>query len=255
MLHIMVTNDDGYDALGIKELTKAILSVKDVRVTVIAPEREQSGASHALSFHSPLRIKQYKKNVYSVSGTPTDCVYLGLGTILKNDRPDFVFSGINRGGNLGDDVHYSGTVSAAMEAGLMNVPAVAFSQVISSFVANHQDYKMAGQFAIRMLKTLKKNKLPQGTILNVNVPQNAQTLEFKVTKTGKRDDRDYILQNQDPYGRPYYWIGGSPYQFIDIKESDCNAIREGFISVTPLKVDLTQGAMMKTLREWDWAKG
>lgn len=246
MVHILVTNDDGVDARGIKVLAGAFASMKNVRVTVVAPEHEQSTTSHSLTLHRPLRIYKKKKGVFAVNGTPTDCVYIGASVILKDDRPDFIFSGINRGGNLGDDIHYSGTVSAALEGGIMGLPSVAFSQ----FGGATFNYTQGGRFAKKLLGLLLKNPLPRGLVLNVNFPANAKSLDFDITKTGKRDYGKLFLENLDPRGRPYYWIGGDQFGYIDIEGSDCNAVFSGRISVTPLAVNLTSQSYMKTMRHW-----
>lgn len=245
-MKILVTNDDGVEAKGLKVLVKALREVKGTEVIVVAPVQEQSTTSHSLTLHRPLRITKSRKNVYAVDGTPTDSVFIGVAAIM-GEKPDLIFSGINRGGNLGDDIHYSGTVSAAVEGGIMGIPSVAMSQLgTKSF-----DYSMAGQFAKRLLKTILKNELPKGIVLNVNVPENPKSLNFKVTKTGKRDYGILSVKKTDPRGRPYYWIGGNQYKFFDIKGSDCNAIVDGKISVTPIQVNMTSQSFLKKMSNWE----
>lgn len=247
-MKILVTNDDGIDAEGIKVLARSLRGLKGVQVTVVAPERERSATSHSLTLHRPLRIIKRGKNDFAVDGTPTDSVMIGSSVILKTP-PDLIVSGINRGGNLGDDVHYSGTVSAAMEGGIMGIPSVAVSQVGTK---DKYHYAMAAKFARKLVMTLKKHPLPKGIILNVNVPENVKTLDCLVTKTGKRNYGDVYVKNLDPRGRPYYWIGGNDYSFQDIAGSDCNAIVQGKISVTPISVNITSHSFMKEMESWKW---
>ena len=244
---ILATNDDGYESKGLKALVRAVKSIKGVTVITVAPDREQSAKSHSLTLHRPLRIFKKAKDVFAVDGTPTDCVMIGCSKVLDQE-PDLIISGINRGGNLGDDVHYSGTVSAAIEGGIMGIPAMAFSQL----GREKFDYKIASEFAKKLVVTAKKNGLPAGVVLNVNVPEGAQNLEFEIVKTGKRNYGDICIERHDPRGRPYYWIGGNQYEFQDIKNSDCNAITANKISVTPLKVNLTDNAFMRKLKDWKW---
>ena len=241
-----MTNDDGVEAQGIQVLSKSLAALPGIEVIVVAPEREQSSTSHSLTLHRPLRIIKKKKNVYAVDGTPTDSVFIGVSVICKDRRPDYIFSGINRGGNLGDDIHYSGTVSAAVEGGLMGIPAVAVSQL----GRDHFDYTQAGRFVQKLFKQLRKTKLPQGIILNVNVPAEAKSLDYEVTLTGKRDYGNLYEEKVDPRGRPYYWIGGHQYKFFDIKGSDCNAIVAGKISVTPICINMTSHSYLKEMKKW-----
>lgn len=245
MTHILVTNDDGVESEGIKALAESLRAVKNVTVTVVAPDRERSTVSHSLTLHKPLRVKQKSDTVYAVDGTPTDAVFLGVSALLKN-KPDYIFSGINRGGNLGDDVHYSGTVSAAVEGGIMGIPSVAISQLgLEEF-----DFSMAAKFAQKILHMILKNPLPSEIVLNVNVPEHAQTLDYEIVKTGKRDYGTLHEKREDPRGKTYYWIGGNQYNFCDIPHSDCNAIVAGKISVTPLAINLTNHEFMNVMKTW-----
>lgn len=247
MFEVLVTNDDGVDAAGIKMLARSIADLADVHVTVVAPDREQSTTSHSLTLHRPLRINKRKKDVYAVNGTPTDCVFMATSVLFKDrEGPHLIFSGINRGANLGDDIHYSGTVSAAIEGGIMGIPSVAFSQMGGPKF----DYKMAGQFARKLLPYLKKNTLPKGIVLNVNVPAGIKKLDYLITKTGKRNYGELHEKKIDPRGQPYYWIGGNQFDFYDIKDSDCNAIVANKISVTPINVNLTDKDFMKDMKKW-----
>ena len=246
-IEILVTNDDGVEALGIKALAKALARIKEVKLTVVAPLTEQSAKSHSLTLHRPLRIIQKKKNIFAVDGTPTDCVMIGCSKIFKNP-PDMIISGINMGGNVGDDIHYSGTVAAAFEGGLMGIPSVAISQL----GAGKFDFTYSSLFIEYLVRKILKHSLPAGIVLNVNVPPHAKSLEFEITKTGKRNYGDIYVEAKDPRGRPYYWIGGNQYSFHNIKGSDGNAIMAGKISVTPLTVYATKDSFIKTMRGWQW---
>jgi 5'-nucleotidase len=242
MTKILLTNDDGVRAKGMLVLAKSLQQLPGVSVTIVAPLHEQSSQSHAISLNKILRYKKIKKDVYAVEGTPTDCVFMGTWAILK-EKPDLIISGINRGGNLGEDIHYSGTVAAAMEGGIMGVPAIAFSQLGKKTFS----YDVAATFALSLVKKIQKHPLKPGIVLNVNVPEKANLNKVCVTKIGKRDYGGEYVERKDPRGKSYYWIGGSQYRFVDIKGSDCNAILDGCISVTPLDVDLTSEKTIKTL--------
>lgn len=246
-MKILVTNDDGYDSEGIQRLARGLRQIRSFQVTVAAPAREQSATSHSLTLHRPLRIHKKGPQDYAIDGTPTDCVMLGTSVLMKK-RPDLIVSGINRGGNLGDDVHYSGTVAAAVEGGIMGIPAIAISQL----GRENFDFSVAVQFAKKIVKAVQKNKLPSGTILNVNVPEKAKSLDFEICKTGKRNYGEVYDERIDPRGKPYYWIGGNLYEFQDIPGSDCNVIMKNKISVTPLKVNVTSESFLETMKSWKW---
>ena len=246
-MKILITNDDGIDAEGIQALAAGIRKIKSVKVTVVAPEREHSATSHSLTLHRPLRVIKKAKDEFAITGTPTDSVMMGCSVVLKN-KPDLIISGINRGANLGDDVHYSGTVSAALEGGIMGIPAIAISQV----GREKFNYDTAVRFAQKLVAVVKKNPLPLGIVLNVNVPDGAKTLDYEICKTGKRNYGDVYEERVDPRGRPYYWIGGNLFEFQDIPGSDCNVITSGKISVTPLKVNMTDYNFIDTMKAWKW---
>src|SRR5262245_15123730 len=242
---ILVSNDDGVYSKGIKFLVQILKKIADV--VVVAPDREKSAASHSLTLHRPLRVTRMSPKVYAVDGTPTDCITLGIYEILKK-KPDLIISGINKGGNLGDDVHYSGTVSAALEGAINGVPAVAISLVARDrFI-----FSPSANFAVKIAKKIQKEGLPTGTVLNVNVPNlpEKQIAGYVWTKCGKRNYGDIIVEKMDPRGRPYFWIGGDETGFEDIPGSDCNAILEGKISITPLKADMTEHAHLKKIKKW-----
>ena len=245
---ILVSNDDGVRSEGIGALAEAL---KDLgTVYVVAPDRERSAASHSLSLTHPLRVEKVSPRVYSVDGTPTDCVNLGVNGILRGKKIDLLVSGINKGANLGDDITYSGTVSAAMEGTLLGIPSIAVSLVTRTRFR----FDTAAAMAVDVARKVLKRGLPDDTLLNVNVP-NAAREEIKgvrVTRMGKRVYGDLIVEKRDPRGKKYYWIGGDNLNSEDVPGSDLEAIEEGFISVTPIHLDLTNYAALRALRKWTW---
>ena len=244
---ILVTNDDGIHSPGLKALADALSEIGEV--TVVAPDREQSAVSHSLTLHRPLRINPIGPRFFAVEGTPTDCVYLATRSLMvKEGRPALVASGINKGSNLGDDIHYSGTVSAAFEGTVLGIPSMAVSVV----GRGPFKYETAASFAKRLARRVLEEKMPGDVLLNVNVP-NLDAFDVKgvaITKMGKRHYGDAVIENTDPRGRKYYWIGGTELDAEDIPGSDCNAILEGKISVTPLKLDLTDRDGIERLKKW-----
>ncbi len=244
-MRILVSNDDGVYSKGIKALAQALRSIADV--TVVAPARERSAASHSLTLHRPLRVIKISSQTYAIDGTPTDAVTLGIFEIMKH-KPDLVISGINHGANLGDDVHYSGTVSAAFEGAIAGFPAIA----ISLMGRENLVFGPAARFAVRICKKVYKEGLPKGSVLNINVPNVLQNKikGYEWTKIGKRKYGDIIVEKIDPRGRPYYWIGGDETGFVDIRGSDCNAVLSNKISITPLRVDMTDYAYLKKCESW-----
>lgn len=245
-MKILITNDDGYNAEGIRALAEALKAVGEV--VVVAPDRERSAAGHALTLHHPLRATEISTGVFAVDGTPTDCVNLGIHNLLSF-KPDIVVSGINHGANLGDDVTYSGTVSGAMEATLMGIPSFAISLACRGRSAN---FPAAAQFAGRLVLEVAEKGLPPDTFLNVNVPDlpHNQLRPAVVTSQGKRRYDGVIIDKIDPRGRKYYWIGTAEADFQDIEGTDFHAISRGHVSVTPLHLDLTNYSSMNALREW-----
>ena len=233
MPRILVTNDDGIFSEGIKLLAEELSGVGEV--TVVAPDREQSAMGHALTLTRPLRMQKVEENRFAVDGTPTDCVNLGVLSLFKDDPPDFVASGINFGLNLGDDVTYSGTVSAGFEGTLLGIPSVAFSQE----VAEGFSFRPAAAFARELFRILiaERENLPRDLLLNVNVPAGPiQGLSF--TRLGRRVYKQSVIEKLDPRGRKYYWIHGVP-QWEKASGTDYEAVSSGRISVTPLHLDLT----------------
>jgi 5'-nucleotidase len=243
---ILITNDDGIHAPGINCLADALAAIGEV--AIVAPDRERSASAHALTLHHPLRAEKLSPGRYAVDGTPTDCVNLGIHSLI-DFHPDLVVSGINRGANIGDDVTYSGTVAAALEATLMGIPAFAISLVCKE---DDADYGGAAGFAARLALQIRNNGLPQDTFLNVNVPNVAAELlkPALITIQGKRRYEGTIVDSVDPRGRSYYWIGTADLDFHDIDGSDFAALRRGHISVTPLHLDMTNHQALPFLRNW-----
>ncbi len=244
---ILVTNDDGVNAEGIKRLRRAMSKIGEV--IVVAPETQKSGASHALTLSDPLRSNRIDSNTLAVDGTPTDCVLLAMRGLLDDRKPDILVSGMNHGPNLGDDVTYSGTVAAAFEGTLLGLPSIAIS------VASWEEcsFDSAERFAEVITRKVLKHGLPEGTLLNVNVPSvpPEEIKGVRVTKLGKRVYRDAVVKKQDPRGRDYYWIGGQPPIWCEGEGTDFEAVEEGMISVTPLHLDLTDYKSLHMVRVWD----
>ncbi|UCC78296.1 MAG: 5'/3'-nucleotidase SurE [Candidatus Zixiibacteriota bacterium] len=248
---ILLSNDDGYQAEGIKALARELKKIG--RVVIVAPMWEQSGTSHSLTIYRPLRTKKISNDVYAVSGTPTDAVMIAVYCIL-NKKPDILVSGINHGQNMGDDVTYSGTVAAAMEGTILGIPSIAISQITSNDigVSTGRIFDKAARFATRLVRSVKKNGIPKGTLLNVNVPEykKADARRYRITRLGERVYHDVITEKIDPRGEPYFWIGGH-YTVIDKgPDTDYGAIQKNFISVTPLDIDLTDRKFYGILKDW-----
>lgn len=244
---ILVSNDDGVYSEGIRKLAQALKKIPKARVVVVAPLSEKSAASHALTLHRPLRVEKLSPDVYAVNGTPTDAIMLAVYKLLK-ERPAIIVSGINRGANLGEDVHYSGTVSAALEGAIMGIPAMAVSEV---GMGNFR-FDVAASFTVKLVKKILKHKLPQGVVLNVNVPSlpKEKIRGALFTKLGKHSYGDVIIENVDPRGKPYFWIGGDPFRFENKAGTDCQAYLDQMISITPIKVDMTDFNFLKETRKW-----
>ena len=242
---ILVSNDDGIDSAGIAALVEAVSPLGEV--WVVAPETEQSAASHSLSLHRPLRIREYRERWFAVDGTPSDCSYLAINHILKQSPPTLMVSGINHGANLADDVIYSGTVAAAMEASLLGVPAIAFSLVGK----RPFDFTHARIYARALVKEALEKQLPSRFLLNVNIPGMGAPQGFAITRQGRHTYGGEVVENVDPRGRKYFWIGGSDYRHDDVPGSDCNAVfDEKRVSVTPLHMDLSDDDGLQALSAW-----
>jgi 5'-nucleotidase len=245
-LHILLSNDDGYAAVGLNALRRELLRI--ARVTVVAPDRNRSGASNSLTLDSPLRVHQVEPDVYSVNGTPTDCVHVAI-TGLLDDEPDMVVAGVNHGANLGDDVLYSGTVAAATEGRYLGLPAVAVSLVLSG----GRHFADAAKIARRIVESLiGERPLPRNTILNVNVPDlPIEALRgLKTTRLGFRHKAEPVIKAYDPKREPIYWVGPAGAGQDAGAGTDFDAIANGFVSVTPLQVDLTDHRAIPGIDEW-----
>jgi 5'-nucleotidase len=243
---ILVTNDDGYDAPGIAALVEAVQPLG--RVLVVAPDREQSGAGHALTLDRPLRVYRVEEGRYRITGTPTDCVHIAVTNLAGGVLPDLLVSGFNRGLNIGDDVTYSGTVAAALEGTLLDIPSIAFSVKIDRHGC--APYDIVVPFARQLAGDVLQRGLNPGILLNVNFPPG----EFKgvrITRQGTRAYRGSTLERIDPSGRPYFWIAGADMTPTGEPDGDHVAIRNGFISVSPLQADLTHEPSLKTLADWN----
>ena len=240
-MRILITNDDGIYSEGIRKLAAALQPVGDI--IIVAPDREQSAASHALTLNRPLRLLQIEENEWIVDGTPTDCVNLGVLKLMKEQRPDIVVSGINFGANLGDDVTYSGTISAAFEGALLHIPSIALSAV----VGEHFSFDGSARFAADLVRWALEHQRDPGVILNVNFPV-APPAGVKITKLGRRIYTEGVIERMDPRGRAYYWIGGGAPSWHPGEGTDFEAIQAGYISITPLHLDLTHHQSIQRLK-------
>lgn len=249
-MHILLTNDDGINAPGIEALWQELSALGTV--SVVAPASEKSASSQAITVHHPIRVDRHCLDnpgicAWRVDGTPTDCVKLAVEALLP-EPPDVVVSGINQGPNLGTDVLYSGTVSAAIEAALFNIPAIAVS--LDSWKSDA--FLPAARFARRLVETVLKQQLPPNTLLNVNVPDLAEPdlKGVSITKLGVRLYENTFDQRTDPRGRSYYWMGGSVVDNENDPDSDITAVKQGKISVTPIHFDLTNYRIMDMIKQW-----
>jgi len=247
---ILITNDDGYDAPGLARLAAAMGEVG--RVIVVAPDREQSASSHSLTLERPLRVRKVALDRYRVDGTPTDCVHLAVDALTGGRLPDLVVSGINRGLNIGDDVTYSGTVAGAIEGTLLHVPAIAFSAAEGEDEPTRLD--AANAFAARLGREVLDRGLPRGVLLNVNFPAGTPR-GVRVTRQGTRTYRATSLERLDPAGRPYYWIAGIDMTPTGEADGDHAAIAAGFISVSPLRTNMTDESALDRLGRWELGIG
>lgn len=245
---ILLTNDDGLHAPGLEVLAE-IARTLSPEVWIVAPESEQSAASHSLTITRPLRLRAVAERRYAVDGTPTDCVLLAINHLLQDKRPTLVLSGVNQGSNLGEDVTYSGTIAAAMEATLLGVPALALSlQTEDSMAPLWATPRRWGAEAVRRALRVA---WPAGVLMNINFPNIAADAVrgMRAVQHGKRKIGDNLIQGIDPRGRPYFWIGSQRSEEIAAGDSDITAIVEGYISVTPLQLDLTHHATLGALAQ------
>jgi len=247
-MNILVSNDDGILAPGLGLLSDICRTVGTV--TVVAPDREQSGTSHSLTLHRPVRAARRHDGAFQVDGTPTDCVLLAINTLMPQ-RADLVFSGVNHGPNMGEDVLYSGTVAAAMEAVTLGVPGIAIS-----FAGSESDFETMSSYRellerlVRQITRVKE--FPADTLLNINLPNRAasEVQGIRVTRLGSRFFSESLTRMKDPWGREIYWIGGGTIHWTGGEDSDHQAVAEGYISITPLHMDLTNYSLIETVRGW-----
>ena len=248
MTRILITNDDGIHSDGLIKLEEALKELGDVYV--VAPASEMSGASHSLTLARPLRIRQLDERHWSVDGTPTDCVTLALNKILSEaERPHICVSGINHGGNLGDDASYSGTVAGAMEATILGVPGLAVSLV----ARENFDFTHAAAFAVIAARKVLEEGLPEGTLLNINLPPG-EIKRVMVTRQGIKNARPIISEHIDPRGKPYFWIGEEYFNVKPDEGTDYYAVKSGYVSVTPLRADMTDHQAMTAIETWNYLK-
>ena len=249
-MRILLTNDDGIYAPGLKVLEAIAAELSD-DIWVVAPAEEQSGAGHSLTLSRPVRVRRHDDRRFSVGGTPTDSVMMALGQLMADSRPDLILSGVNRGANLGEDVTYSGTVSAAMEGSLAGIPSIALSQVYArEGMGDSVPFAAASAWGSRVLKPLISAQMPPRTLINVNFPALApeDVRGVKVVEQGFHDyGRARIVKGIDPRGYPYYWFGLGGSVHTPGHDTDLEAIAEGFVTVTPLHLDLTHYESMATL--------
>ncbi len=250
-MRVLLSNDDGVDAPGIRVLAEHLAELGEV--TVVAPDRDRSGASNSLTLDQPVRVAHLEDGRYRVAGTPTDCVHLALSGLLDHE-PDIVVSGINNSANLGDDVIYSGTVSAAMEGRFLGLPAIAVSL---AGPGEHHDgaghhFDAAARAVALLMRRLLVDPLPADTILNVNVPDHAwpEIHGFEVTRLGRRHRSAPCVPQRDPRGRTVWWIGAAGEADDAGPGTDFDAVRRGFVSVTPIHVDLTRFQALEKVSDW-----
>lgn len=249
-MRILLTNDDGIHAPGIRALWEELRALGEI--FVVAPDSEKSATSQAITVHHPIRVDQYPISLqgieaWKVGGTPTDCVKLAIEALLDK-RPDIVVSGINQGPNLGTDVLYSGTVSAAIEAAMFNIPAVA----VSLDAWQSPDFAPAARFTARFVSTMAQQQLPPNTLININVPHlpEPQLKDPLVTKLGIRQYENVFQKRVDPRGRTYYWMGGNIVDNENQADTDIAVVKQGHIAITPIHFDLTNFAIMDMIKQW-----
>lgn len=247
-MNILLSNDDGIHAKGLATLARAVEGIAS-HLDVIAPDRNRSGASNSLTLDAPLRVLEIKPQWFAVGGTPTDCVHLAISGLLAT-RPELILSGINDGANLGDDVLYSGTVAAAMEGRSLGVPALAFSLVNAD--AHERHFETAELVVRQLVMAMQNNPLPKAVLYNINIPNLPYSAikGFKLTRLGHRHPAEAISQTRDPRGRLMYWVGAPGDGRDAVEGTDFKAITDGFVSLTPLMIDLTDYARLPEVGDW-----
>lgn len=248
-MKILISNDDGYRAEGLQHLIHALKSL--AQITVVAPERNRSGASNSLTLDVPLRVTQFDEHMYFVNGTPTDCVHIAISGLFDEEQ-DMVVSGINDGANLGDDTLYSGTVAAAVEGRFLGLPAIAISLVTNGPGETGHHFETAARVAAELVMRLQRTPLGASTILNVNVPDVPfeQLKGMQVTRLGFRHRSEKVMRTHDPKGREVFWVGPAGPEQDGGPGTDFQAITNGYVSITPLQTDLTRHGMLDELRDW-----
>mgnify|MGYP002640242439 CR=1 FL=1 len=253
---ILVTNDDGYEAKGLLALVKTLKELDNVEVVVVAPANEKSACGHSLTLVRPLRFVSVDDDFYKLEdGTPSDCVYLSLSSIYENGKPDLLVSGINRGSNMGEDITYSGTAAGAMEGVLHDIPSIAISQVMD-FTDPAGDFSLAMKTIKELVLKIKNGSfpLPPREFLNINIPYDTQEAKMKVTYAGYRHYANDSHVHRNPRGEEHYWLGLHPLNFSPREGvtgmSDYEAIQAGYISITPIMLDLSAYKSMKKLEAW-----
>ena len=256
--HILITNDDGFDAVGIKYLLKTLKPLANI--TLMAPNINKSACAHSMTLDRPLKMTKLNANTYNLDGTPTDCVFVSLHTLMKDKKPDLLISGINIGSNLGEDTTYSGTVGAAMEGVLHDIPSIAISQVFNNLEnidsSDKWDFSLACQAIYKISKQILDNKFPldKRKLLNINIPyiKPNQCKGIKITTCGHRNYGDDIRSYYSPKGDIFHWIGLHPlaWRKDNNKQCDFEAIKDDYISITPIQLDLTSYNDIDTLKQW-----
>jgi len=249
---ILITNDDGFDAIGLQNLIKAVEGLGDI--FVVAPALHKSACGHSLTITKPLMLQSFEDNSYKIDdGTPTDCVYLALNHIFDDIKPDIVLSGINHGANMGDDLTYSGTAGAVMEAVLHGISGIAFSQVMKTYHKADEtiNWEETNRYVRAIVQKVLKNDpfKNEKKFLNINIP-NDKIKGIKVTKLGEKTYSNEAFLHHDPRGREYFWIGLPALDFIYEENSDLGAISDGFVSITPIKMDMTDYGEIQYIKEW-----
>lgn len=247
-MKILVSNDDGINAPGLKVIEKIAHELSD-DVYVVAPEQDQSGVSHSLTLRNPLRIRQLSERRFAVNGTPTDCVLLGVHNVFNGEKPDLVLSGVNYGGNIAEDVTYSGTIAAAMEGAMLGIPSFALSLIIDP--GHPAKWSTAENHAPQIIRSILEYGVPKGIVINLNFPNMISTSikGITVTSQGQRGDEIGLYENKDPRGDKYYWVGPIDYTINGSRGTDLEAIASGKISVTPLSLQLTHRPTLRKLKE------
>lgn len=253
-MRILLSNDDGIHAAGIQALYHELKKLG--QVYVVAPLQEKSTTGHSLTLHKPLRMIPIQKDFWGVSGSPADCIYLGIRQVIKK-MPDLVVSGINRGANLGQDIYYSGTVSAAREASILEIPSLAVSLCVDFKKGRPESelhYKEAAQIAVRLLKDVELKSIPKHSLLNLNVPDlpMSRIKGLQITRQGFRYYSGSIVKRVDHRGKNYYWVGGQYQGFKNDEGTDCHAVDKGYASVTPIQLDSTDNRTLSLFRKKPW---